>query len=85
MTHPDTYDRAAAQTSYALNQFRFEYEPFYLERDVERLLPDYHYQCSNRNCQRYFVRDRAIPAGSDPVCKPCHFARPARAGSSQAG
>ncbi len=81
ITHPDAYDRAEAQTSFGLNEFRFEYEPIYLERDIGQLLPDYHYRCSNRNCQRDFVRERPIPSGENPFCRSCRYARPTRAGS----
>lgn len=75
-THPDQYVRGEAQSAFRLAQFPFRYEPIYLERMVDRIVGgDYIYRCSNPRCNRLFVRQRPIPRGANPLCKPCSEAR----------
>jgi hypothetical protein len=79
-THPDQYAPGEGQSSFRLNQFPFQYAPIYLERHVEDFVSGTHvYQCSNARCNRIFVRTRAIPKRSNPLCKPCNDARVAAA------
>jgi hypothetical protein len=77
-THPDQYVRREAQSSFRLNQFDFRYDPIYLDQSIEKFAGGEHiYRCSNARCNRVFSRPRPIPAGRNPVCKPCNDTREA--------
>ncbi len=78
-THPAQYEPESAQSSFRLSQFKFNYEPIYLERHVDRLVEGtYIYRCSNPRCQHIFTRPSPVPAYSNPICKPCYLAKGSR-------
>jgi hypothetical protein len=71
-THPDQYVPGEAQSSFRLSQFGFRHDPIYLDQHVEQLVVGSNvYRCSNRQCNRVFVRQNQVPHLSTPICKPC--------------
>jgi len=73
-THPDQLKSESRQTSYALADFDYSIEPFFLERKAEQILEgDNVYTCVH--CNKVFSRPTPIPARAQPCCNPCHQKR----------
>ena len=75
-THPDQWDRNNQQTSFALNNFNFKYDPFYFDDIVGEILQGNHiHRCDK--CNLYFKTTKPIPKGKRKFCEE-HQNRPAR-------
>lgn len=73
-THPDQLRAESRQTSFALADFDYEIEPFYLEQHAAEILQgDNVYICAH--CGKTFSRPKGIPRGANPCCHPCHQKR----------
>lgn len=73
-TNPDELIAERRQTSFSLNQFKFDIDPFYLQDHSLELLSGAHvYTCAH--CHKVFSRPKAIPAKARPCCFACNKAR----------
>lgn len=70
-THPDQLKREARQSSFALKDFKYRIEPYFLDQHVEQILDGPNvYTCGH--CSKVFSRPKPIPATARPCCSPCH-------------
>ncbi|MCK7574862.1 MAG: hypothetical protein MZV65_02530 [Chromatiales bacterium] len=73
-THPDQLKVESRQTSFALADFDYNIEPFFLEQNAAKILQgDNVYSCGH--CGKVFSRPKAIPKSALACCSPCHQKR----------
>lgn len=78
-THPDQWDPNMQQTSRRLNDFNFNFGPFYLEDLAQDIMQgNFIHKCSNPDCGKLFKTNYAIPSGQRPFCSNCRQNRPDR-------
>lgn len=76
-THPDQWDPNQQQTSKKLNDFHFNYGPYYLEKIADRIMQgSYILVCEK--CKKLFANSNKPPAGKNTFCPVHRNIRPKR-------